>query len=349
MKGIGLVFAGGGGKGSYEIGVWKYLHEIGLDQYVRAVSGTSVGALNAALFVGSSYEIAENLWMNINQKKILTPKGVSAEDIMKWLVINGFNEYSPITKGVSKIVSGTTLGTEKIVQALITKMNGDHMFSRDGLKEMIMDGINFQYLCSSEIDCFVTCLRCNGLKIERFKLNQYSDEDIIKLLLASSAIPVIFPNEKFQGNSYCDGGIPFVGDNVPVKPVYDTGVENIFVIHLSQDTIIDIDRFSNSKIIEIVPSRDLGNAISGTLDFSPEGALSRIQLGYDDAQKVLQPMVEMIKLTVANQRMLQIAYQKNIEFERERQALLNNENEIKKQMKHDGFEELYEHLIKENK
>lgn len=31
MKGIGLVFAGGGGKGSYEIGVWKYLHEIGID------------------------------------------------------------------------------------------------------------------------------------------------------------------------------------------------------------------------------------------------------------------------------------------------------------------------------
>ena len=57
----------------------------------------------------------------------------------------------------------------------------------------------------------------------------------------------------------------------------------------------------------------------------------------------------MIKLTVANQRMLQIAYQKNIEFERERQALLNNENEIKKKMEHDGFEELYEHLIKENK
>ena len=84
MKGIGLVFAGGGGKGSYEIGVWKYLHEIGLDQYVRAVSGTSVGALNASLFVGGSYELAEELWLNISQKKILTPKEVSAEDIMNW-------------------------------------------------------------------------------------------------------------------------------------------------------------------------------------------------------------------------------------------------------------------------
>lgn len=78
MKGIGLVFAGGGGKGAYEIGVWKYLHEIGLDQYVRCVSGTSVGALNAALFVGSSYELAEKLWLDINQDKILTPKKIGS-------------------------------------------------------------------------------------------------------------------------------------------------------------------------------------------------------------------------------------------------------------------------------
>ena len=80
MKGIGLVFAGGGGKGAYEIGVWKYLHEIGLDQYIRVVSGTSVGALNAALVVGSSYEVAEKLWMNIREDKILTPKEITAED-----------------------------------------------------------------------------------------------------------------------------------------------------------------------------------------------------------------------------------------------------------------------------
>lgn len=349
MKGVGLVFAGGGGKGSYEIGVWKYLHEIGLDQYVRAVSGTSVGALNAALFVGSNYEIAENLWRNINQEKILTPKGVSAEDIMKWLVINGFNLYSPLSKGVSQIVAKTTLGTERIAQALIVKMNGDHMFSRDGLKDMILDGINFDYFRSSEIECFATCLRCNGLKIERFKLNQYSDEDITKLLLASSAIPVIFPNEEFQGSKYCDGGIPFVGDNVPVEPIYNTGVENIIVIHLSQDTIIDDGKFPNSKIIEIVPSRDLGNAISGTMDFSSDGVLARMQLGYDDAKKVLQPMVEMIQLTVANQKMLYIAHQKNIEFEGRRQILLKKQNAIKEQMIQDGFDELYKKLIKEKK
>ena len=347
MKGIGLVFAGGGGKGSYEIGVWKYLHEIGLDQYVRAVSGTSVGALNAALFVGSSYETAEDLWLNISQKKILTPKEVSAEDIMKWLVVHGFVATS-LTMGFSKVVSGTILGAEKAAQIMLTKMRGDHMFSREGIVEMISDGLSFNMLRTSEIPCFVTCTRCSGLEIERFRLDEYSDEEITKLLLASSAIPIIFPNEEFRGNKYCDGGIPFIGDNVPIAPVYNMGVEYIIVVHLSQEALVDKEQFPDSKIIEIVPREDLGDAISGTLDFSSEGASYRLKLGYEDAKRIMQPMVDMITMTVANQRMLKAAHQRNLEFEKKRQVLLNKENEIKEKMASDGFDVVFTELTKEN-
>lgn len=346
MKGIGLVFAGGGGKGSYEIGVWKYLHEIGLDSYVRAVSGTSVGALNAALFVGSSYELAEELWLNINQEKILTPKEISAEDVTKWLVANGLNLAAPLTMGLSKFASGAIMGTEKIVQMMLTKTRGDHMFSRDGLKEMINDGLNYNYLRDSDMPCYVTCVRCPGLEIERFRLNEYSDEDISSLLLASSAIPIIFPNEEFHGNKYCDGGIPIVGDNVPVKPVYDTGVENIIVVHLGQDSIVDKEQFPNAKIIEIVPREDLGDALTGTLDFSPEGAEYRLKLGYEDAKRIMQPMVDMIVMTVENQRMLLEAQKKNAEFEIKKQGLLKREHEIKNEMANDGFDAVFSELTK---
>lgn len=349
MKGIGLVFAGGGGKGVYEIGVWKYLHEIGLDSYVRAVSGTSVGALNAALFVGSSYELAENLWLNISQDKILTPKEISAKDISKWMAANGLSIAAPLTMGLSKVASGAIMGAEKIAQMLLTKAMGDHMFSRDGLKEMIYDGLSFDELHNSEIPCYVTCVRCLGLEVERFKLNEYSDEDMVTLLLASSAIPLIFPNEEFQGSKYCDGGIPVVGDNVPVKPVYDTGVENIIVVHLSQETVIDREQFPDAKIIEILPEEDLGNALTGTLDFSPEGASYRLNLGYEDAKRVMQPMVDMITLAVANQRMLKAAQQKNAEFERKRQELRNREAEIKNAMANDGFDAVFAELTKEEK
>ena len=61
---IGLVFDGGGAKGAYQIGVWRALRETGLEQYVTDIAGTSVGGLNAALFVKGDLEEAERIWAN---------------------------------------------------------------------------------------------------------------------------------------------------------------------------------------------------------------------------------------------------------------------------------------------
>lgn len=71
MSKLGLVLAGGGGKGGYEIGVWKYLREIGLDERISVISGTSVGGLNAVLIGCGDYEKAERIWLTEIEGKIL--------------------------------------------------------------------------------------------------------------------------------------------------------------------------------------------------------------------------------------------------------------------------------------
>lgn len=345
MKGIGLVFAGGGGKGAYEIGVWKYLHEVGLEQYVRATSGTSVGALNAALFVGASYEIAEDLWLNITPKKILSPKKITPQEVIYWLGHNGLKMSNSVTQMVGSVTTSMAKGVGTIAQAMLTKLYVDNLFSRDGLISLIENGLNFSLLQESDVPCFATCLRCPNLQIERFKLNDYIDSEITQLLLASSAIPVIFPNEKFNGNRYCDGGVPFVGDNIPIQPVYDMGVENIIVVHLSQDCVINKALFPNSRIIEIVPSVDLGNALTGTLDFTANSSEKRIQLGYEDTKRVMQPMIEMILMNVENQMILKAAQKSNVEFEEKKEKLKKEETKIKKSMLEDDFQDVYDELI----
>ena len=261
MKGFGIVFSGGGGKGAYEIGVWKYLHEIGLDSYVRAVSGTSVGALNAALFVGSSYEKAEKMWLKINKSKILSPRKISPDEISQWLSKAGFSA-GILTAGVSNIAAKGFFTLSTLSGYLLVKTKGEHFFSRDGLTEMIKDCVDFDILQNNDIPCFVTCLRYPEFKTDRFKLNEYSPDEITTLLLASSAIPLIFPKEEFRGRIYYDGGFPIGGDNAPIRPVYDTGVENIIVVHLNRETVIDKSIFPDSNIIEIVPSEELGNTIN---------------------------------------------------------------------------------------
>jgi len=72
MKKIGLVFSGGGGKGLYEIGVWRAMERLGLAKNIVAVSGTSVGALNAALFAQGNLAKAEEVWMNMSPSDVLS-------------------------------------------------------------------------------------------------------------------------------------------------------------------------------------------------------------------------------------------------------------------------------------
>lgn len=319
MNGIGLVFAGGGGKGAYEIGVWKYLHEIGWDRFVRCVSGTSVGALNAALFVGSTYERAEKLWLNISSEQILTPKkipdliidiGTKAVDVTSLAVI-GEKMLLPYSLGlpivdpfiIGEMISGlsTIIGKKTITQTLLNKIEEEYslriekdcIFSRKGIIDMISEGLDFnnlgfKKLQNSEISCYATCFNCEKRKVERFRLNGYSTEDIKKLLLASSAIPVIFPTEKFNGNNYCDGGVPVWGDNVPIAPVCETDVEYIIVVCLDENAVIDKSKYpDDKKIIEIIPTEGLGDFLNGTIDFSKEGAEYRWNLGYKDARAII--------------------------------------------------------------
>ena len=58
---FGLVLSGGGAKGAYEVGVWKALDDYGITDEIKVISGSSVGALNAALFTCTDSKTAEKL------------------------------------------------------------------------------------------------------------------------------------------------------------------------------------------------------------------------------------------------------------------------------------------------
>ena len=69
-KKVGLVLCGWGGKGAYQIGVWKALKEAGIKP--AAISGTSVGALNGAMMILDDYAAAEHIWQNIKTDDVLS-------------------------------------------------------------------------------------------------------------------------------------------------------------------------------------------------------------------------------------------------------------------------------------
>lgn len=245
MKNIGLVLEGGGGKGAYQIGAWKAIRELGIEKNICMVSGTSVGALNAALFYKGSFALAEKIWNHISDDIILMEK--RNDDFL----------------------------------------NGDCFFSQRNLSDIIaaaIKGSGHSEYCKK---CFVTCRHRDQCKVEYFEWSKYLDIELKrKILLASSAIPVIFESVEIDGDFYIDGGVK--GDNIPITPLLHQSLDCIIVIHLNNRPI-DMTN-SGIEVYEVFPSKELGGIIDGTLDFDHTSIKRRMQLGYNDTISVLRPL-----------------------------------------------------------
>ena len=76
----GLVLEGGGVKGAYHIGVMTALREMGLADFDGYV-GTSIGAINAAMFCAGDWEKTLELWDNINMQNVLDMDELSIKEL----------------------------------------------------------------------------------------------------------------------------------------------------------------------------------------------------------------------------------------------------------------------------
>lgn len=244
----GLVLAGGGGKGAYQIGAFRALREKGVDDYITAVSGVSVGALNLVLFAYNDQKMAEEVWKNISPKQFL--------------------EVDP---------------------ELIDFKEG--LMSRDGLTEILDNYIDMEIIRKNERRLYVTLTEVDaqgkaqsGLA-KYFSLNYQGDKRIRDLLLASSALPIIYEPVEIDGKLYKDGGLK---DNLPIAPLYAEGLRHFIVVGLSPDTKIDYDRFPGAEFVFIKPGKNIGGFWDGTLDFTSDGARTRMEIGYKDALRALE-------------------------------------------------------------
>lgn len=251
-----LTLAGGGGKGAYEIGVWQALREIGLEKNLIAVSGSSSGALNAALISLNEFDKAKTIWSSIMPKQFL--------DI----------NYDTIIGPLNTLVKRTlTAG----------------LCSRDGLIEIIDKYLNLEQLAVARIPAYVSisryssdCIDCLSEKpqVEYISLSEVSPDDARQFLLASSAMPYIYPPEIIHGNVYRDGGL---ADNVPIYPMTSVGADNLIVVKLEPDDKVDTSLYSKFKeVVEIIPSREIGDLFDGTLEFTSRNVMFRMLLGYYD-------------------------------------------------------------------
>ena len=247
-KEYGLVLAGGGTKGAYEVGIWKALCEMGVN--VTAIVGASIGALNGALFLQDDYMATAKMYENIKIDNIMNVNGIDANKNI-FDLSNIFNLAADYTK--QKGIDNTPL------------------------REMIRKYVDMDKLYNSPIDFgLVTYSVKNKTPLQVFK-NEIPKEQMEDYLLASSCFPIFKP-QIINGEEYYDGGLY---DNIPSNMLIEKGYKNIIIADIAGVGFSKKTVNKDIYVKVISSSEDLG----GTFEFNHERILNNIKLGYLDTMK----------------------------------------------------------------
>ena len=299
---LALVLSGGGAKGAYEVGVWQVLSEEGIAPRVAAISGTSVGAINAALFA-TRPDAAEALWLeNMGDVFTLSTNRIG-KSIQKTVdtVSNSVEvgkETGEAWKGIGHFVLSTALRVaDDAVGATMTAAEREGFIDSSRLAEVLAKSLPAEWPASVP-KVYATAMEKNTWKAKTWRINEEPQDRRLLVLRASAAIPEGFDTVRIDEKTYVDGGWESKGgDNVPLEPILKNHreIKTIIVVYLG-DRMDRLQRNRNSawisdvRLVEIIPSEDIDGIFGwgGVFDASPETAKHLIELGRKDARKALK-------------------------------------------------------------
>ena len=251
---FGLVLAGGGTKGAYQIGVIEALKKLKLP--ITTVVGTSIGAINGAFMLQKDFSKLKSLYENI-----------TIEDIMKL---------------TNQVDGNKNIFHPSNLFALLTNFAEQGGIENTPLRELLEKNLNIEQFYSSKLDFGLATYSLKEKQTCYLFKNEIPKEKLIDYILASACFP-IFKKQKIADEEYLDGGI---SDNVPINMLIEKGYKNIIVADVSG---IGFQQKVNDKSIYLKvlsPSEDLG----GTFQFEQQKIRNNISLGYLDTMRAFNEL-----------------------------------------------------------
>ena len=190
-----LVLAGGGARGSYQVGVWRALTELGWNPQI--ITGTSVGSLNGAMFALDLYETARDMWTSIRSQDVMelpeeTRNLTELHQFLRDVVRAGGMDVTPLEEIVERVLDEDALRASPIRFGLVT-------------------------------------VEKRGLKPRELPLEEIPEGKVKDYLLASAACFPALRAKQIDGVQFLDGGYR---DNMPTGLAQKMGAEELVCVDL---------------------------------------------------------------------------------------------------------------------
>jgi len=243
----GVVFAGGGIRGAYEIGAWRAINEMGLD--VQAVSGTSIGSVNGAFFAAGEFNTAEKIWREITAEQVLDMTNFDTEKLIHI----------------------------KNIPALIEEIRKNKGVSMKPFFDLLKENLDEQKVRNSPIQFGLVTYSVSDNKPMELFIEDIPEGKLHEYLIASSTLPGIQP--LVIGNKmFLDGGL---SDNKPQSMLINRGIDNIISVDVGGVGIVKKPAKPGVNIIDIKCSTPL----VGMLEFNQNLISDTIETGYLDTKR----------------------------------------------------------------
>jgi NTE family protein len=221
---IVLVFQGGGALGAYQVGVYRAMHEAGIEP--DWIIGTSIGAINAALIAGNKPEnrlaALDAFWKRVEQDK--TWHG--------WLPTTQMSQSLSIMNTVMSGIPGFFTPNHQALYGQHVTLSAEQAgyYSTAPLEKTLNELVDFSVISQKKPRLTVGAAHVTTSSMKYFDSREI---DIgVKHILASGALPPAFPAVRIDGELYWDGGIL---SNTPAEAVFDDTDRKssvIFAVHV---------------------------------------------------------------------------------------------------------------------
>jgi NTE family protein len=227
---VDLALQGGGSHGAFTWGVLDRLIE---EPWLRieAISGTSAGAMNAAL-------VADG-WMQGGAD------GARAALEAYWRRVSKAAAYSPLQRSpLDRLMGRWTLDTSPayVAMDLIARMVSPYTLNPLGfnpLRAILEESIDFERLARAPIKLFITATSVRTGRGRIFR----NAEITADTLLASACLPTMFQAIEIDGEPYWDGG--YAGNPTLTPLIRESDAHDSILVQINPRERLDPPRTAN--------------------------------------------------------------------------------------------------------